>query len=76
MKRRLTSLPMALLIVLSAVPLALVAAFSAPAEAQVPPEARRGSQVDVYHGTRVEDPYQWMEDLESEELGAWMRAQG
>ena len=75
MKRRLTSLPMALLIVLSAVPLALVAAFSAPAEAQVPPEARRGSQVDVYHGTRVEDPYQWMEDLESEELGAWMRAQ-
>ena len=75
MKRRLAPLTVALLAVLPALPPALIGACAAPVAAQAPPEARRGSHVDLYHGTRVEDPYRWMEDLESEELGAWMRAQ-
>ncbi|MEJ2514837.1 MAG: prolyl oligopeptidase family serine peptidase [Gammaproteobacteria bacterium] len=39
------------------------------------PEARRSDQVDDYFGTEVADPYRWMENLESPELGAWVAAQ-
>ncbi|HET7618505.1 MAG TPA: prolyl oligopeptidase family serine peptidase [Vicinamibacterales bacterium] len=39
------------------------------------PEARKGDTVDDYFGTKVADPYRWMEDLDSKEVAAWVAAE-
>jgi prolyl oligopeptidase len=39
------------------------------------PHARKGDVVDDYAGTKVVDPYRWMEDLNSPELKSWIDAE-
>jgi prolyl oligopeptidase len=39
------------------------------------PAARRGDQVDDYFGTKVTDPYRWLEDVDSPESRAWIEAE-
>ena len=39
------------------------------------PPTATGDVADDYHGTRVTDPYRWMEDLESPDVARWIKAQ-
>lgn len=39
------------------------------------PETRMFDVVDNYHGREVQDPYRWLEDTESDDTAAWIKAQ-
>ncbi len=41
------------------------------------PESKKGDVVDTYHGTKVADPYRWLEDdvRTSKEVAEWVEAQ-
>lgn len=51
------------------------APVSAPAAKIQYASTRKGDVVDTYFGTRVADPYRWLEDDLSEETAAWVEAQ-
>jgi len=48
------------------------AAVSQPIEY---PNAKKGDVVDDYFGTKVPDPYRWLEDTDSPETAAWVKAE-
>ncbi|HKT32550.1 MAG TPA: prolyl oligopeptidase family serine peptidase [Gammaproteobacteria bacterium] len=50
-------------------------ATAQPVEKLAYPAAPRENTVDVYFGTKVPAPYQWMEDLESPALHKWVDAE-
>jgi prolyl oligopeptidase len=39
------------------------------------PQARKDNQVEDYHGTKVADPYRWLEDDNSAETAKWVEAE-
>ena len=54
---------------------ALSVATSLNAQVMKYPETRKGDVVDDYHGTKIADPYRWLEDLGSADTKAWIEAQ-
>lgn len=53
----------------------LLAIATVEAQSLKYPPTRKSNHVDVYHGTSVPDPYQWLENTESAETKAWIEAQ-
>jgi prolyl oligopeptidase len=53
----------------------LLAGFAAADPVLTYPPAPRGTQVDEYHGTKVPDPYRWLEDIDSPQTRSWLGAE-
>jgi Serine proteases of the peptidase family S9A len=57
---------------------AICGLFCASIAAQGPfeyPKPKKGDQVDDYSGTKVADPYRWLEETDSTETRAWIDAE-
>ncbi|MEO6239661.1 MAG: prolyl oligopeptidase family serine peptidase [Vicinamibacterales bacterium] len=59
----------------AALGLAFIVSTALPAQSLQYPSTKKGDQVDAYHGTKVADPYRWLEDDASPQTEAWIEAQ-
>jgi prolyl oligopeptidase len=53
----------------------LLAANGAPTPTLTYPHAKTVDQIDDYHGTKVADPYRWLEDTDSTDTREWIDAE-
>jgi prolyl oligopeptidase len=53
-----------------------VIAMAASPVAIVYPEAPRGTVIDDFQGTKVADPYRWLEELDAPATRAWVASEG
>jgi len=53
----------------------VAATLTAQTSAPTYPTATRGTQVDVYHGVTIADPYRWLEDVDAPATTEWVAAQ-
>jgi len=65
---------MVLMFILLSVVLAFAACQKGAAKLSYP-ATKKGDQVDDYFGTKVADPYRWLEDDNAEEVKQWVQAQ-
>ena len=62
-------------VLLPAAALVAASSFCALAADTTAPATPKTDVVDTYHGTSVTDPYRWMEDMQSPQWKAWLKAQ-
>jgi len=53
----------------------IAATLTVATQQRIYPQPRKGSTVDDYFGTKIADPYRWMEALNSPELKRWIDAE-
>lgn len=63
------------ILILAIAALIILPSCGKKAETMKYPVTAKGTQVDDYFGTKVADPYRWLEDDKSAETGKWVEAQ-
>jgi len=66
---------MLIVLVAAVVTVSCAAPDPAPSSKIIYPQARKADQADDFFGTKVADPYRWLENADSDETRAWIDAE-